>query len=144
MSHPRTIATVKLIKSRYFWPDTNKNINSWTKEGLTCEQVSSSFNLATFYASWNSVYRYCRPITISHYKTYSSPVIHNVNWKVNQMDWNQTYDIYFSYYSGYVHFKFMSISFWSSLLWLLMFFHDFNLKVIGASVYWEWKGIRRL
>ena len=34
LSHP----TLNLIKSRYFWPGMNKQIHTWTKECLICQE----------------------------------------------------------------------------------------------------------
>ena len=39
LSHPGTAATLKLIKSRYYWPDMDKTIKLWCKECLACQQA---------------------------------------------------------------------------------------------------------
>ena len=38
ISHPGTNASLKLIKSRYFWPNMDKNIRNWTRECLSCQE----------------------------------------------------------------------------------------------------------
>jgi len=39
ISHPGYKATLKLIKSRYFWPDCHKTIQLWCKECQECQRV---------------------------------------------------------------------------------------------------------
>ena len=36
--HPGTNASLKLIKSRYFWSNMDKNIRNWTRECLSCQE----------------------------------------------------------------------------------------------------------
>lgn len=38
LSHPGVKASVKLIKSRYFWPDIDRNIRNWCRECQPCQQ----------------------------------------------------------------------------------------------------------
>ena len=39
ISHPGISATLKLIKSRYYWPDIDKNIRTWCRECTSCQQA---------------------------------------------------------------------------------------------------------
>ena len=54
LSHPGIKATLRLIKSRYFWPDMDRSIRKWCRECMSCQQSKvhlhtkspvSSFNL---------------------------------------------------------------------------------------------------
>lgn len=38
ISHPSIRTTRKLVSSRYFWPNMNKNINLWTKSCINCQK----------------------------------------------------------------------------------------------------------
>ena len=38
LSHPGVKATIKLIKSRYFWPNMSKHIRNWTRQCLDCQR----------------------------------------------------------------------------------------------------------
>ena len=38
LSHPGYSATLKLFKSRHFWSGMNKQIRTWTKECLSCQE----------------------------------------------------------------------------------------------------------
>ena len=39
ISHPGIKSTLKLIKARYFWPNQDRDIRTWTKECLNCQQA---------------------------------------------------------------------------------------------------------
>ena len=39
ISHPGQRASLRLIKSRYFWPEMNKNIIQWTRECTNCQSA---------------------------------------------------------------------------------------------------------
>lgn len=39
LSHPGIRATRKLISSRYFWPNINKNVNMWAKSCIPCQKA---------------------------------------------------------------------------------------------------------
>ena len=39
LSHPGVKASLCLIKSRYFWPEMDKNIQIWTRECTSCQQA---------------------------------------------------------------------------------------------------------
>lgn len=38
LSHPGTKATIRLVKSRYFWPDMDRDIRNWVKTCTECQQ----------------------------------------------------------------------------------------------------------
>ena len=38
LTHPGIKATTKMIKSRYFWPDMDRNIRNWCRECMSCQQ----------------------------------------------------------------------------------------------------------
>ena len=38
LSHPGYSATLKLIKLHYFWPGMDKQIHTWAKECLSCQE----------------------------------------------------------------------------------------------------------
>ena len=38
LSHPGVKATLRLIKSRYYWPNMDKEIRTWTKQCQSCQQ----------------------------------------------------------------------------------------------------------
>jgi hypothetical protein len=37
LSHPGITASVKLVKSKYFWPKINQDVKTWTKQCLGCQ-----------------------------------------------------------------------------------------------------------
>ena len=39
ISHPGVKATLRLIKARYFWPNMDRDIRSWTRECTSCQQA---------------------------------------------------------------------------------------------------------
>ena len=39
LSHPGISASLKLIKARYYWPNMDKNIKTWCKECLPCQEA---------------------------------------------------------------------------------------------------------
>lgn len=38
LSHPGIKSTLKLLKSRYFWPDMDRSIRKWCRECMSCQQ----------------------------------------------------------------------------------------------------------
>ena len=38
LSHPGVKGTLKLIKSRFFWPDIDRNVRLWCRECIACQQ----------------------------------------------------------------------------------------------------------
>ena len=47
VSHPGPTPTVKLKKASYFWPDMERNIYSWVKGSLRCQQHKTSRDTRT-------------------------------------------------------------------------------------------------
>jgi len=53
LSHPGINSTLKLIKSRYFWPNIDKNIRDWCRECCQCQQAKVHRHTKTEKSSFN-------------------------------------------------------------------------------------------
>ena len=53
LSHPGINASLKLIKSRYYWPDMDRNIRTWCRECCNCQQAKVQKHTKTAKTSFN-------------------------------------------------------------------------------------------